>query len=196
MRPVRPSPAMLVALLALFVALGGTGYAALKLPKNSVGSKQIKSNAVTSPKVKARSLRLSDFNAAARAGLRGSQGPQGLGGPQGPKGDTGAAATTLFAYVTNNCSTLGKASGAISLRTAGGSSQINGLCIVRFNRDVSACVPIATLQGNSTVGEIATRALPDGSFTMIDANEIIVGIRDSTGSTLITLPFYLAVFCS
>ena len=32
-----PSPALAVALLALFVALGGTGYAALKLPNNSVG---------------------------------------------------------------------------------------------------------------------------------------------------------------
>jgi hypothetical protein len=31
-----------VALLALFVALRGTSYAAIKLPANSVGSKQLK----------------------------------------------------------------------------------------------------------------------------------------------------------
>ena len=43
---------MAVALLALFVALGGTGYAALKLPRGSVGSLQLKRNAVTSPKLK------------------------------------------------------------------------------------------------------------------------------------------------
>jgi hypothetical protein len=48
----RPSPAMIVALIALFAALGGTGYAALKLPKNSVSAKQIKKNAVTTPKIK------------------------------------------------------------------------------------------------------------------------------------------------
>jgi hypothetical protein len=49
---LRPSPAMVVACIALTVALGGTSYAAIKLPKNSVGTKQLKRNAVTSPKVK------------------------------------------------------------------------------------------------------------------------------------------------
>lgn len=29
----------------MFIALGGTGYAAFKLPKNSVGTKQLKKNA-------------------------------------------------------------------------------------------------------------------------------------------------------
>jgi hypothetical protein len=43
---------MLVAVVALFVALGGTGYAALRLSKNSVGSKQLKKNAVTTSKIK------------------------------------------------------------------------------------------------------------------------------------------------
>jgi hypothetical protein len=41
-----------IALLALFVALGGTTYAATALPKNSVGTKQLKKNAVTNPKIK------------------------------------------------------------------------------------------------------------------------------------------------
>jgi hypothetical protein len=48
----RPSPAMVVALLALFIALAGTSYAAIKLPANSVGTKQLKANAVTSKKIK------------------------------------------------------------------------------------------------------------------------------------------------
>jgi len=42
----RPSPALVVALLALIVALGGTSYAAAKLPKNSVGSKQVKDSSL------------------------------------------------------------------------------------------------------------------------------------------------------
>ena len=37
-----PSPALVVSLIALAVALGGTGYAVTQLPKNSVGTKQIK----------------------------------------------------------------------------------------------------------------------------------------------------------
>lgn len=44
--------ANVVACLALFVALGGASYAAVKLPKNSVGTKQIKNNAITGAKIK------------------------------------------------------------------------------------------------------------------------------------------------
>jgi hypothetical protein len=52
LKPRRPSPALVISLIALFVALGGTGYAALSLPKNSVGTKQLKKNAVTGSKIK------------------------------------------------------------------------------------------------------------------------------------------------
>ena len=48
----RPSPAMVVACIALLVALGGTSYAIQALPNNSVGTKQLKNNAVTSKKIK------------------------------------------------------------------------------------------------------------------------------------------------
>ena len=47
MRP-RLSYANVIATIALFVALGGSSYAALKLPRNSVGSSQIRSGAVQS----------------------------------------------------------------------------------------------------------------------------------------------------
>jgi hypothetical protein len=48
----RPSHATVVAYLALFVALGGSAYAAVGLPRNSVGTKQLKDGAVTSAKFK------------------------------------------------------------------------------------------------------------------------------------------------
>jgi hypothetical protein len=83
-RPRRLSPALVISLIALFVALGGTGYAALKLPKNSVGTKQLKNNAVTSAKVKNGSLTPSDFKAGQIPA--GPQGPQGLQGVQGVPG--------------------------------------------------------------------------------------------------------------
>jgi hypothetical protein len=41
-----------IALLALFLALGGTTYAAVSLPANSVGTKQLKKNAVTAVKIR------------------------------------------------------------------------------------------------------------------------------------------------
>jgi len=48
----RPTPAIVVASVALAVALSGTSYAAFVLPANSVGTKQLKKNAVSNPKIK------------------------------------------------------------------------------------------------------------------------------------------------
>jgi hypothetical protein len=88
----KPSPAFVISLVALFVALGGTTYAATGLPANNVGTKQLKNAAVTRSKRSA-----STFTAL--KGKRGSQGPQGIQGIQsiqgiqglkGEKGDTGA----------------------------------------------------------------------------------------------------------
>ena len=47
----RPSAAMSVALIALFVALSGGAYAAVSLPAHSVGANQLKTFAVTNPKL-------------------------------------------------------------------------------------------------------------------------------------------------
>ncbi len=65
-----------VAYLALFCALGGTSYAAFRLPPNSVGNAQLKRNAVTASKVKDHSLLARDF--------RGGHLPAGPAGPPGP----------------------------------------------------------------------------------------------------------------
>ncbi len=48
----KPSPALIIALIALFLSLGGTSYAAIVLPANSVGAKQLKTSAVTAAKIK------------------------------------------------------------------------------------------------------------------------------------------------
>lgn len=89
----RPSPAMVIASLALLLALGGTSIAAVSvvLPKNSVGTPQLRDNAVNSAKVKNRSLLAVDFKAGELpAGAQGPAGPAGGAGAQGPKGDQGA----------------------------------------------------------------------------------------------------------
>jgi hypothetical protein len=96
----RPTPAMIVALIALFVALGGGAYAALKLPKNSVGAAQLKKSAVTPAKLSPTAkTALSTPGPKGSAGARGPEGPRGAEGPRGdsgpkgesgPKGDTGA----------------------------------------------------------------------------------------------------------
>jgi hypothetical protein len=97
----RPSPAMVVACLALIVALGGTSVAAVSqlVPRNSVGPRQIqfgavtgpkiRNNAVTSAKVANRSLLRADF--APGQIPAGPTGPQGPAGPAGPAGADGPA---------------------------------------------------------------------------------------------------------
>lgn len=89
----RPSPALVVSVIALSVTLGGTSYAAIVLPANSVGTKQIKKDAVTSAKVKAGSLLAADFAPgqlpAGAPGATGATGPIGATGPKGDKGEKG-----------------------------------------------------------------------------------------------------------
>jgi hypothetical protein len=79
----KPSPALMISLIALFVALGGTTYAATSLPSNSVGTPQLKNGAVTKKKIARKTIK-------ALRGNTGPQGPQGPQGLQGSKGDKGA----------------------------------------------------------------------------------------------------------
>ena len=91
----RPSYAEVVATLALFIALGGVSYAAIKIPNNSVGTKQLKKNAVTSKKVKNKSLLAADFRPGQLPrGATGAPGADGLIGPIGPTGLAGARGIT------------------------------------------------------------------------------------------------------
>jgi hypothetical protein len=83
-----------IGLLALVFALGGVSYAAT-LPRNSVGSAQLRAGAVTRAKL-SKEVR-TQLDAKAKAGPRGAtgapgaQGVQGAPGPQGERGATGAA---------------------------------------------------------------------------------------------------------
>jgi hypothetical protein len=105
----RLSYANVVATLALFVALGGASYAAVQLPRASVGAPQLQRDAVSSEKVRDGSLAARDFSAAERARLRGARGAAGKtgragkaglvgavgpAGAAGPKGETGATGAT------------------------------------------------------------------------------------------------------
>ena len=107
----RPSPAMVVACLALLLALGGTSVAAVSqlVPRNSVGTAQlrnnavatakIRNNAITSPKVRNRSLLAVDFAVgqipSGPAGPAGAPGAAGATGPAGPFPDALPSGRTI-----------------------------------------------------------------------------------------------------
>jgi hypothetical protein len=118
--------ANLIATLALFLALGGGAYAAVKLPKNSVGGKQIKANAVSSGKVKDGSLKQADFGAGELpAGPAGANGTPGRDGTNGTDGTDGAPGETVgYAQVSAAGTVIGSGSSnipqaAVSHPTAG-----------------------------------------------------------------------------
>jgi hypothetical protein len=90
----RPSPALVVACIALAIALGGTGYATvLNVPRASVGPAQLQRGAVTTPKLATGAV--TSAKVANRSLLRidfaGGQLPAGPTGPQGPAGPAGPA---------------------------------------------------------------------------------------------------------
>jgi hypothetical protein len=131
----RPSPAMVVACLALLVALGGSSVAAVAaLGRNTVGAPQIRPNAVstselrngavttaklrnnsvTGLKVRNHSLTRADFIAGTLprgprgpAGPAGPAGPQGAAGPTGPAGPAGSAGTVGSINVRQGSVTIG-----------------------------------------------------------------------------------------
>jgi hypothetical protein len=135
MRPKRRhrgNYAKVMSTLAVFVALGGTSYA-VTLPRNSVGSGQLKPEsvgrseirrgAVRSGEIRDQSVHTRDISAAARRGLRGQQGPPGV---------------TFFQSVSS--------SGG---RGVGNASSIvpnpGGGTLVGFSRSLTTCVAVASL---------------------------------------------------
>jgi hypothetical protein len=84
-----PSPALVLASIALGVALGGTSVAAVsQLPRGSVGAAQLRNESVTTAKLRDNDVRSVDVRNGSllRADFRRGQIPAGPAGPQGPPG--------------------------------------------------------------------------------------------------------------
>jgi hypothetical protein len=113
---------MIVACLALFVALTGSSVAVVSaLPKGSVGTAQLKNNAVVSSKVKNRSLKAIDF--ATGQLPRGANGATGAIGATGATGATGASGAAGAIGATGASGVAG-AAGATGATGAQGPSGV------------------------------------------------------------------------
>ena len=167
-----------IALLALFIALGGTSYAVTALPKNSVGTQQIKKDAVTGAKVKNGSLSSADFAAGTLLkGDTGASGATGATGATGPQGATGAAgpAGAQYSSVDGDSQTnpiesnaVSVASGTIYLDQAGKYAMF-----ARFDTTLTAnmCAggdPVLFLSTDGTVLAKSARTFLDSGSTWDD----------------------------
>ncbi len=202
LRDHRPSPAMVVASIALLVALGGTSVAAVnQLAANSVGTSQLKNNAVTTPKIKNSAVNASKLasNAVVTAKIANgtiqpadlssaakTSGPPGAQGPQGPSGPAGAPAATGWAVVDQN-GTLVRNKSATSAQKIG-----TGQYQVIFSQDVTGCSYQAT-SGGPTLGVFAAD-LGVGQLTAVPGG-VRVNIFNISGTAAIDAAFNLAVFC-
>ena len=202
----RPSPATVLSLIALFVALGGTSYAAITVSgKNvrngSLTGADLKNGSVKSADVRNRSLRAADFaqgqlpaGPQGPAGAQGAKGDPGAAGPAGPKGDkgdkgeTGAPATTLLAAV-NEDGTLARGPRVVEV-----DRELMGIYSVQFDRtDLSGCFPYATIGRDEQLWfpeEISVTITTIGSA----ADRVAVRITDGTGAEVDSY-FYVGVFC-
>jgi hypothetical protein len=173
--------ANVMSVIAVFIALGGVGYAAVKLPKNSVGPKQIRNGAVNEAKL----------SASAKASLTGAKGDQGPQGPTGPKGPAGPGArsfattlsqgTTLAAIATTSngltvqasCLT-GPSTVVLKIKTTSGANNIQVSGTENFATTVSvqdadnSPGAVQTADTNTADFDVVARDKTIGPFARLD----------------------------
>jgi hypothetical protein len=115
----RPSVATVIACVALFSSLSGVSYAdVLNVPVNSVGTKNLKANAVISSKVKNHSLLAVDF--------KPGQLPAGAPGPKGDKGDAGAPGISGYEIVAARNDVTNQRFNTVSVTCPAGKKAVGG----------------------------------------------------------------------
>jgi hypothetical protein len=175
----RPSPAMVVALLALFVALGGSSYAALRIASaqivnNSVRSKDIRNNDVLSKDIRNSTIRGADI---ARNTLTGSDINEST------LGRVPVAGAALVASSTRSVRTAGVrsvAEGAPAVTLASyGPFAVTGSC-ARNGTSTVASISMTTTEANSSLAANDSRA---GRFGPADGPQPIQSVTDTAGGT-------------
>jgi len=171
-----PSPALAIACIALAVALGGTSYAALKLPRNSVTTIQVK-----------------DFSLLSRDFKKG----QLPAGPQGPAGPPGPATSAKWALVAPSGAIIAQ-SGGITARHAG-----DGYYVFDFGAPVTGHLVLATYsrssddrsaRGTIWAGPCTTATNEgDNCVTGNDPRFVAVITHDVGGALGVDHSFYVAV---
>jgi hypothetical protein len=179
--------AHVIAIAALFFALGGGAYAAVQsLPTNSVGTKQIKRGAVTTPK-----LSKSFFKELQKMVKKFTPGPKVIGpaGPAGPPGPTGPSDTYIGGAAGGSLTE--STSEIASISVPAGEYLIQAKTII-FNTNSNAAG-----SGSCFIGPSAKAASWDGGSTAFPA---IPGVFSSgtislAGADSFSTTTPIALFC-
>lgn len=129
MKRHRTSPAIVISFIALILAMGGTGYAAISIPTNSVGTAQLRNGAVTRQKIARNML----------GALHGARGPAGAAGPAGQQGVTGPAGQQGATGVPGPQGLLGPSSGT----SAGAVEELPSIGFTPFGSSGTVTLPAA-----------------------------------------------------
>lgn len=181
--------------LALVVALGGTSYAAVAIPKNSVGSPQIINSSVKSKDVKNGSLKGVDFKAgeipAGAQGPAGPAGPAGAVGPQGPVGPSNGYVVDTGADILNWNLTPGTFTTVATLNLPAGSYVLTGKVLTNNNEAAGTVAETVCRLSLNGVVDSGTEYLPTGaSADGADRGYIVVA-----GAKTIAAPAAAAIEC-
>jgi len=158
----RPSPALVIACLALGVSLSGAGYAAGVLPKNSVGTAQLKNGAVTAAKIKNGAIGPTKLTPAARrpgpvgpAGPKGDTGPQGAAGPAGAQGAPGVSGWEVV--VVGGVLLANQISGGVEATCPAGKKLLGG-GVATFNKEIQilTSTPLGDTAGGRWIVSVTT----------------------------------------
>lgn len=121
--------ANVMATLAVFIALGGTGYAAINLPRNSVGSKQLRRHAVSNSKLAPQAVTASRVKHETLTGTQIKE---------SSLGKVPAAANADHAASSDTATTVGGLSaGQLKDRCPAGTVLYAGSCFETVQRDPS-----------------------------------------------------------
>jgi len=107
--------------VALFVSLGGVGYAAA-----TVGSAQIKNNTILSKDIKNGTLTRGDMSRSTVRSLAGSTGPRGATGAAGARGATGATGAAGAAGTAGTAGAAGAPGSALAFAHVNADGTLDG----------------------------------------------------------------------
>ena len=182
----RPSPAMLIAILALIVAASGDAVAdGVTAAAKLVTGKQVKNESLTSADVKNGSLTLSDFKSSERRKLRGTEGPageKGALGPQGPVGNPGATGAKGDPGPAGTARAYGRVSADGALTRSKGIDGIvhapdSGVYCVRLDASIDASAASAVVTQDVSTATYGAVVGVDGNGTQ--AGTACVGVSNA-----------------